>query len=174
ASKTYLVAQREYLENIRTKTFWISIFIVPVLIAASIGIGILLNKFKEVQKYAVVDLGSSNLESKVERELRSGDALAMLKLLTDLQKSDLPPELLQIREQGEAGKPPTGEQQLTMLNWIMNQPPEDMAAYQGIGFSKRYQHVRLDHLDLAEHDPETQPKELSKLVKDGKLFAYFV
>ena len=40
ASKTLLVAQREYIENIRTKTFWIGIFIVPVLIAAAMGVGV--------------------------------------------------------------------------------------------------------------------------------------
>ena len=41
-NKTFLVAQREYLENVRTKTFLISIFIVPVLLAASFGISALL------------------------------------------------------------------------------------------------------------------------------------
>ena len=45
-SKTMLVAQREYLENVRTKTFWIGILAVPVLIVISIGAGWFLNKFK--------------------------------------------------------------------------------------------------------------------------------
>ena len=38
ANKTLLVAQREYLENVRTKTFWLGILAVPVLIGAgSVG-----------------------------------------------------------------------------------------------------------------------------------------
>jgi ABC-type Na+ efflux pump permease subunit len=38
ASKTILVAQREYLENLRTKTFWIGILAFPAIFAVSIGV----------------------------------------------------------------------------------------------------------------------------------------
>ena len=34
-NKTLLVAQRELLENMRTKAFWIGIFVFPILIAAA-------------------------------------------------------------------------------------------------------------------------------------------
>lgn len=44
ANKTLLVAQREYLENVRTKTFWLGIFIVPVLLAGVVGVSVLLEK----------------------------------------------------------------------------------------------------------------------------------
>ena len=49
ANKTVLVAKREFAENVRTKTFWIGILAVPVLIVISIGAGWVLNKFKETK-----------------------------------------------------------------------------------------------------------------------------
>ena len=73
ANKTLLIAQREYLETVRTKTFWIGIFIVPVLIGISIGVGALLKKFKEVQRYAVVSLDDGSLAARAEKEFRSKD-----------------------------------------------------------------------------------------------------
>src|SRR5262249_52383534 len=63
-SKTLLVAQREYLENVRTKTFWIGILIVPILIAVSIGAQRLFSKAKDVRKYAVLDLSEGQWLSK--------------------------------------------------------------------------------------------------------------
>jgi len=35
ASKSLLVAQREFLENVRTKTFWIGILAMPLLLVVS-------------------------------------------------------------------------------------------------------------------------------------------
>ena len=177
-SKTMLVAQREYLENVRTKTFWISIFIVPVLIAASIGIGALLRQFKEVQRYTVVDLGDGQLARRAEREFRQSDAQIVFKLLGDLAQQDEPDQqLLELAQQLKDVKPgeqPTGEQMLAIFNWMQQQSPETMAKFEGIGTSKRYDYVTLDDLGIGEGDSETQQKELNKLVQDGDLFAYFV
>ncbi|MFG0319012.1 MAG: ABC transporter permease [Planctomycetota bacterium JB042] len=55
SNKTILVAQREYVENLRTKTFWVGIFFFPIIISLSIVIPIWLEKTKDVRKYAVVD-----------------------------------------------------------------------------------------------------------------------
>jgi ABC-type Na+ efflux pump permease subunit len=54
-SKTVLVARREFLENVRTKTFWIGIFAFPVIFGLSIAVPIWLRKAKDVRQYAVVD-----------------------------------------------------------------------------------------------------------------------
>ena len=43
ANKVFLVAQREYLENVRTKTFWLGILAFPAIFAIAIGIGWLMN-----------------------------------------------------------------------------------------------------------------------------------
>ncbi|MFQ5505405.1 MAG: ABC transporter permease [Planctomycetota bacterium] len=55
ASKSYLVARREYVENLRTKAFWIGIMAFPVLYAVIILVAVLLHKAKDVRKYVVLD-----------------------------------------------------------------------------------------------------------------------
>ena len=54
-NKSFLVAQREYMENLRTKTFWIGIFFFPVIILLSILVPMWLERAKDARKYAVVD-----------------------------------------------------------------------------------------------------------------------
>lgn len=65
--KTYLVARREFLENVRTKTFWIGILIFPVILLLSFVVPHWLMKKKEVRRYAVVDRSGWLLERIVER-----------------------------------------------------------------------------------------------------------
>jgi ABC-2 type transport system permease protein len=73
-SKTRLVAQREYVENLRTKSFWIGILIVPVLIAASIFLTRLLSKAKDVRTYAVLDLTDGQwLSAEIEKKVAALD-----------------------------------------------------------------------------------------------------
>lgn len=55
SNKTYLVAEREYMENLRTKAFWIGIFIFPIILVISIVVPRLLERTKDVRKYAVID-----------------------------------------------------------------------------------------------------------------------
>ena len=135
ANKTLLVAKREYLENVRTKTFWISIFIVPVLIAASIGVGALLRQFKEVQRYAVVDLSGEGLSDRAEREFRSGDFGAILRAIQKQSKDgSLQEELTALAERVGAVEAPediTADQQLALLNWIHDQPAEVRSMIEG-------------------------------------------
>ena len=178
ASKTLLVAQREYLENVRTKTFWIGIFIVPILIAASIGIGTLLRKFKQVQQYTIVDLGDQGLAERAERAFRQRDVEAMFELAKDLQEDlasdDVDPDLKSMLADLKPGEQPTGEQMLAMYRWMQRQPPEKLARYESIGRSKKYDFVSLDELGVADLPPDQQQKELNKRVGKGELFAYFV
>jgi len=54
-NKSLLVAQREYMENLRTKTFWIGIFFMPVIIVLAIAVPIWLERTKDARKYAVID-----------------------------------------------------------------------------------------------------------------------
>ncbi|HEB54039.1 MAG TPA: ABC transporter permease, partial [bacterium] len=181
ASKTMLVAQREFLENIRTKTFWIGIVIVPVLIAASIGLGTLLRKFKQVQQYAVVDLGDGQLAERAEREFRAGDAKVLFELLTELRRdADTAKgqralqELATAFEGMQPGDEPTGEQMLKILDWMSQQSPELLAKFEGISASKRYEYRSLAELGLADKTKAEQQEALNKLVAEDKLFAYFV
>ncbi|MEM8929616.1 MAG: ABC transporter permease [Acidobacteriota bacterium] len=54
-SKTFLVAQRELVENVRTKAFWIGIFIFPLILVLSIVIPSWLERSKSAREYVVVD-----------------------------------------------------------------------------------------------------------------------
>jgi ABC-2 type transport system permease protein len=53
--KIWLVAQREFLENVRTKSFWIGVFIFPVILGMSIAVPTLLEKTKSARRFAVLD-----------------------------------------------------------------------------------------------------------------------
>ena len=53
--KTYLVAEREFMENLRTKAFWIGIFFFPILISLSILVPMWIEKNKEARQYVVLD-----------------------------------------------------------------------------------------------------------------------
>ncbi len=179
ASKTFLVAQREYLENVRTKTFWLGIIIVPVLIAACVGVGALINKFKEVQRYTVVDLGDDELAERAEKQFRTRDMLQMFKLIADIKedaKNQSPEALRELGRQFEGMDPekPTGEQKLAMFNWMQQQSPKTMATFADISASKKYDFVSLEELEVAELEPEAQQEALNKMITDGELFAYFV
>ena len=178
ASKTLLVAQREYVENIRTKTFWIGIFIVPVLIGAAMGVGVLLQKFKEVQRYTVVDLGEEGLAEQAERKFRAADFTALFREIRKQSESgSLQEELRSLASTFEGVEEPediTGEQQLALLNWTYNQPQEVRDRIEGLNTSQRYQYVDPDELGVETSDPVELRKALTKAVNDGDLFAYFV
>ncbi len=66
-SKTFLVAQRELMENVRTKAFWIGILFFPVLISLSILVPIWVEQTKEARHYAVVDRSGWLLKAVEER-----------------------------------------------------------------------------------------------------------
>lgn len=53
--RTYLVAMREFLDNLRTKTFWIGILSFPVILMIILVVPGFLEKAKEVRRYAVLD-----------------------------------------------------------------------------------------------------------------------
>ena len=97
-NKTLLVALREYMENIRTKTFWIGIMAFPVILLLSIMVPIMLEKSKTARKYAIFDESGWLLEA-VENQHATRD---MTRILTETRFrarkqdgsiSDLPPVL---------------------------------------------------------------------------------
>lgn len=65
--KIYLVARREYVDNIRTKAFWIGILVFPILITAMMVVPSWLERAKGLRKYAVVDHSGWLLEEVEQR-----------------------------------------------------------------------------------------------------------
>ena len=173
ANKTLLVAQREYLENVRTKTFWLGIFIVPVMIAGVVGVSVLLEKLKEVQRYSVVDLGGGDLLARAEREFRSADAKAMWRLAAKMQDD---PQLQELRDKAGAASTgePSADQLKAVLDWVGRQDAKDLARLGELGASRRFEYVSTQQLGIAATDPQEVQRELGQRVHKGELFAYFV
>lgn len=69
-AKAGLVAQREILENVRTKTFWIGILIFPVILVVAVVVPALLEGSKSDRLYAVVDHSGWLLEAVDQRSIR--------------------------------------------------------------------------------------------------------
>lgn len=192
ANKILLVAQREYLENIRTKTFWIGILAFPLLIAISLGAGFVLAKLKQTQTYAVVDLGADRIGARIERQARSGDMESLARLLASGEGlSGLFGDLQ--REFGDelaALQPPAGGNGATappevpaalrerLFERVMQLPADTlqaMAAQQrALVTAQRYRLQPLTELGLADLPPDQQQQRLGQLVDQGKLFGYFV
>lgn len=192
ANKIFLVAQREYLENIRTKTFWIGILAFPVLIAISLGAGFLLAKLKQTQSYAVVDLSDAKIGARIEKQARSGDMEALARLLakgdglselmTTMQR-ELGADLARLRPpSGADGKEPApevpAELKERLFELVMKLPAADFEAMarqqKALATAQKYRLVSLADLGVAELPPAEQQTKLGQMVTQGRLFAYFV
>jgi len=85
-TKSYLVAKREFVENLRTKTFWLGILAMPVLIVLS-GVGsYVMQTTKDVRRFAVID-ESDWLLAAVEDRAGYDDKLRMFQFLQDKARS---------------------------------------------------------------------------------------
>ncbi|MCU0867754.1 MAG: ABC transporter permease [Planctomycetes bacterium] len=192
ANKTLLVAQREYLENIRTKTFWIGILAFPVLIAISLGAGFVLAKLKQTQNYAVLDLGTERLADKIEKQARSGDMEKLARLLAKSDglggvmktlQAELGSDLAAIGAGSgtdPAAKPPEvpAAVQEKLFDAIMKLPAGDvealMAEQKSLASAQKYRRKSLDELGLAGLPAAEQEQQLEARLQRGELFAYFV
>ncbi len=63
-----LVALREFLENVKTKGFWLGIFVVPLLVTLAVTVGNLIESTKPTRHFVLVDR-SGTFEEPVERAL---------------------------------------------------------------------------------------------------------
>ena len=77
-SNTFLIAQREYLERVRTKGFLIATILIPVLMAAGIGGSILLAKHSKSNSHLAVVSSDAKLANDLQEELEHGNDSAML------------------------------------------------------------------------------------------------
>jgi len=172
ASKTLLVAQREYLDNVRTKTFWIGILAFPAIFALAIGIGWIMQKTKAQQSYTVLDLSEQKLGERIEANARANDRIASLRRFVE-----------------QAG---ASEQQLAEIDaiditdpttWLdkvrgaeANVDPSKAAQLQRMveSLAEKYRFVPPAELGAAEGSQDDREKALRERVRDGRLFAYFV
>lgn len=98
--RVFLVAQREYVQNVRTKGFWFGILFFPVMLTAFIAVPQLLERAKSVRRYAVID-ESGWLLAAVNARIAAADLRRVLEIAVearDRPEGDsevLPPVLLE-------------------------------------------------------------------------------
>ncbi len=76
--RALLVAQREFLENIRTKGFWLSIMMMPIMLLLIGIVPILVSSTREAQTFTIID-HSGWLQPRVAYELQLSDIKAYLR-----------------------------------------------------------------------------------------------
>lgn len=81
-NKGFLVALREFNENLRTKTFWIGILAFPVMLILMIFVPRWLEQTKDVRRYAIIDQSGWLLEA-IDERADSADSLRLLTYLQD-------------------------------------------------------------------------------------------
>ncbi len=186
-NKALLVAQREYFENIRTKGFWIGTLLMPILFGASIVVPTWLDASRGAKRFAVVD-HSGWLSAAVERQLLGQDLPYLLGQAVGEQREAFPGCATQLgqayQKLDEAGKQAliaalqgdqpenldndaaalVASQGAALLKWWGDLSEEDVRRLLPASSKRRYQRV-----DLGKDIPE-----LTRLVRDGDLFAFFV
>lgn len=123
SNKTLLVAGREYMENLRTKTFWIGILFFPIMLMLSVAVPRWLKSTKAARQYVVIDQSGFLLEA-VDRRAELPDLEKIFSMALERREQGgrdwerLPPVLKQIADDiaGAADSP-----QLRQLEQL---PPE--------------------------------------------------
>lgn len=77
---TLLIARREFVENAKTKGFWIGIFILPVIIGIGIGISTWLARAESSRHFVLVDQSGAFAES-IERSVEQDYQRSVLQAL---------------------------------------------------------------------------------------------
>ena len=103
-SKTFLIARREYLAFVRTVGFWLSLFTLPTIFAASVFIPMMMRQSAPVQTVAVLDLTGNGIKGDIEGFIRAQAPKKEKGPFDDsgLQLIPAPPELAKVRTVAEA------------------------------------------------------------------------
>lgn len=186
--RALLVAQREFFENIRTKGFWLSILMMPIMLVIIGIVPVLVSSTRTVQSFTVID-NSGWLLKAVQYELSLNDAIHYLKApilddrhtpldkikpsledledpdFTDIAKSMMDqtailPESLPLEVRSFFN---THRSEIS--NWWLGLSPVDRAS-----LSPRIS----TNFFRFENANSRSPDVLNQAVQDNKLFAYFV
>ena len=175
----YLVARREYLENIHTRGFWLSILILPFVLVLVSFAPMLLRDAESTATYAVIDysgwaqdaiahrIARNDLELLLATEGRAPDVVAEARALTDEARRVLLDDTAKLvvaleRERGTLVETATLAERLAQ--WWNENPDDALRLARGIS-TERYR-----RLDVPAADAAT----LNAHVRDGTLLGYFV
>ena len=180
--KIALVAQREYMEHVRTKGFWIGVLAFPLILALSVAVPVLLSGTKQARPYAVIDHSGFVLQE-VEKGILVEDLGIVLRdaavrYRDGGQAWERLPDAVRAAAKGyvsldEAERPAlvqdltTGGDEVaaSLVEWWQQVSAEEL---EGLDLElSRSRYVRVEVGDDA-------PAALNRMVNDGSLFAYFV
>lgn len=153
-NKAWLVARREYLENIKTKTFWLGILLVPVLIILATIVPIWLEMSKKARTYAVVDHSGWLLQAVEERASRQDLEAALKAALERVRLAPAAaltlPEAMRAPAEELAKALPAGDLVKTAM--------EGMAAARGLAGARSLEERVVESLaSLAVHGTASEP-----------------
>lgn len=202
--KTWLVAKREFLESLKTKSFWLGILAMPILMVLSIGVPALLSDRKDVRRYAILD-ESGWLEASIEESADGPDLLRVLKELRRRQVEkdgidELPIVLSKLSETlatvdeehlvmlsnqlsalsgPDAGKlkaalPPQAQQAVMALNKEFRKWWRTLPADEADALGGDLDRSRYEKVPLPDVDGGDVREALNQMVESGQLFGYFV
>ena len=196
SSKYYLVARREFLENVRTKAFWISILSFPIIIGLAVGVPALLMKTKEARTYAVLDQSGFLFEA-VDQRVFAEDLPKLFKAAERLSGDSQSPGAMQRLADVLSGLDDGARRNFTNLAaqaepdsqaleqlpararaWLTNHAgdlkswwhsaPDEEFAQMDLSLSRE----RFRRIDVPESDDPRA--DLNLMIDGGNLFAYFV
>jgi ABC-2 type transport system permease protein len=195
--RIFLVAQREFVQNVRTKGFWFGILFFPVMLTAFIAVPQLLERAKSVRRYAVIDesgwlLGAVNariaandlrrvLEVAAEAPDRRADGWEVL--APALQESSLMLAELSEEERGALAAALLGGGDGAGLSPLATRVRErygdDIRAWWDAVSREDLRRLGSDfsfarYVQVPAPDGPDAQAELTRQVSAGELFAYFV
>jgi ABC-2 type transport system permease protein len=91
-AKAWLVASREYLDNVRTRGFWVSLLLMPVLLLVMVVAPVLLADVQSAARYAVYDQ-SGWVQRAVAIQIAHDDASVLIEALETLTAEERPSAL---------------------------------------------------------------------------------
>jgi len=196
--RALLVAQREFLENIRTKGFWLSILMMPIMLVIIGIVPVLVSSTRTEQSFTVID-ESGWLLSKVQYELSLSDAVHYLKApveedrrtpldeikpalatVEDLALTNVARELVgqaaDLRGSLQMGSLSQDSLPLEVQNFFRTHRGDIGRWWQGLSPADRAElspRISTNFFRFEEAEGRS-PELLNQAVKDNELFAYFV
>jgi len=181
SNKTYLIARREWLENIRTKTFWIGMLAFPVILTLAMVVPTLLEKSKSARLYTVIDQSGWLFESVMERA--AVDDLSRILMLSAAEREldKLPDEIVSAGEQIRSGQADARAMAADVVNGstnVLNESAQqaiaqwwsDLDATAAKAISGRLGKARYQQVELDSQSPEA----LNQAVLNEEIFAYMM
>ncbi len=173
-SKTLLVARREYVENLRTKTFWIGILLFPVIIGAFVLVSRLLARSKDQRAYAVLDYSQGAwLSDEISKRSLNRDVGQFLQARG--KPSDRPKTPAEFRSALEKAKDQLGNPKVgAIFDVFLAMPDDDVQQLIDAGADgKPPMGVMLKHLPkLSGAMQQFDAKEMGKVFADLSMGKY--